>query len=149
MLSLMEKQLQNKNIPYGYALCFNKACQLRETCMHYQAYLFQPKDQLSGHTILPSAWQNGPCKRYCEVKLIKKAWGFNNIYMNVPYYLKAEARQKVKKYFSSGNGPYYRYHHGENKLLPRQQEDIMQILAKYGSTDGLKFDHYEMDYDFS
>ena len=49
----------------------------------------------------------------------------------------------------SGNGPYYRYHHGENKLSPRQQEDIMQILAKYGSTDGLAFDHYEVDYDFS
>lgn len=149
MLTLMEKQLQNKNIPYGYAVCFNEACQLREKCMHYQAYLLQSKDQLSGHAILPSAWQAGKCQRYCEVKLVKKAWGFTNIYNNVPYYLKAEARQKVKNYFSSGNGPYYRYHHGDNKLSPRQQEDIMRILAKYGSTDGLKFDRYEEDFDFS
>ena len=36
----------------------------------------------------------------------------------------------------------------ENKLSPRQQEDIMQILSTFGSTDGLEFDHYEMDYDF-
>ena len=50
--------------------------------------------------------------------------------------------------FSSGNGPYYRYHHGENKLSPRQQEDIIKILANYGNTEGLAFDHYEMDYDF-
>jgi hypothetical protein len=55
----------------------------------------------------------------------------------------------VKSYFSWGNGPYYRYHHGVNKLSPRQQEDIMQILSTFGSTDGLAFDHYEMDYDFS
>ena len=103
MLSLMENQLQNKNIPYGYALCFNEACQLRETCMHYQAYLLQPKDQLSGHAILPSAWKNGKCQCYCEEQLVKKAWGFNNIYKNVPYYLKAEAHRKVMNYFSSGN----------------------------------------------
>ena len=37
----------------------------------------------------------------------------------------------------------------ENKLSPRQQEDIIKILANYGNTDGLEFDHYEMDYDFS
>ena len=149
MLSLNEKILESKNIPWGYAVCFNETCQLREKCMHYQAYLLQPKDQLSEHAMLPSAWQDGPCQRYCEKKLIKKAWGFSHIYNNVPYYLEAEARRMVKNYFSSGNGPYYRYHHGENKLSPRQQEDIMQILAKYGSTDGLAFDHYEVDYDFS
>ena len=38
--------------------------------------------------------------------------------------------------------------HGENKLSTRQQADIMAILAKYGSTDGLTFDHYETDWDF-
>lgn len=145
----MEKHLQETNIPSGYALCFNETCQLREKCLHYQAYLLQPKERLSGPAILPSAWKSGECQRYCEEKLIKKAWGFCNIYKNVPYYQKAEARRKVMNYFSSGNGPYYRYHHGENKLSPRQQEDIFQILAKYGSTDGLAFDHYEMDYDFS
>ena len=31
MLGLMEKQLESKNIPYGYALCFNESCPLRDT----------------------------------------------------------------------------------------------------------------------
>ena len=149
MLSLTEKRLDYKNMPYGYAVCFNETCQLKDACMHYQAYLLQPKDQLSGHAILPSAWQDGKCQRYCEVKLIKKAWGFTNIYKNVPQHLKAQARRQVQYLFSMGCGPYYRYHHGENKLSPRQQEDIMKILAKYGSTNGLKFDHYEEDFNFS
>ena len=48
----------------------------------------------------------------------------------------------------SGCGPYYRYHHGEHILTPRQQEDIMNILARFGSTDGLTFDHYVTDFDF-
>ena len=148
MLSLMEKQLEYKNIPWEYPLCFNEACKLRESCMHYQAYLLQSKERLTGPTILPSAWQDGECQRYSETGLVKKACGFSNIYNNVPNYQKAEARRRVKSYFSWGNGPYYRYHHGVNKLSPRQQEDIMQILSTFGSTDGLEFDHYEMDYDF-
>ena len=117
--------------------------------MHYQAYLLQPQERLTGPAILPAAWQSGQCKYYCEDKPVKKAWGFTNIYDNVPHYLRAEARRRVKSYFSWGNGPYYRYHHGENKLSPRQQKDIMEILSDYGSTDGLEFDHYEMDYDFA
>jgi hypothetical protein len=52
-------------------------------------------------------------------------------------------------YFSCGNGPYYRYHHGEHMLTPHQQEDIMNILARFGSTNGLVFDHYVTGFDFT
>lgn len=37
---------------------------------------------------------------------------------------------------------------GENKLTPKQQADIMAILAKYGPTEGIAFDHYEKNWDF-
>ena len=57
-------------------------------------------------------------------------------------------RQRVRSYFSAGMGPYYRVHHDENKITPKQQDDIMQILAKFGSTEGIKFNHYETDWDF-
>ena len=40
------------------------------------------------------------------------------------------------------HGPYYRVHHGENMLTPEEQEEIMKILAQYGSTEGVRFDHY-------
>ena len=40
------------------------------------------------------------------------------------------------------------HHHGENKLSPSQQQDILNILAKFGSTDGIRFDHYVEDWDF-
>ena len=54
----------------------------------------------------------------------------------------------MRSYFSAGMGPYYRAHHGENKITPKQQDDIMQILARFGSTEGIKFDHYETDWNF-
>lgn len=79
---------------------------------------------------------------------MQMAWGFSQIYKNVPFHQRAKARQCVSNYFSSGNGPYYRYHHGENKLSPKQQADIMKIMAKFGPTEGLNFDHYVMEWDF-
>ena len=72
----MEKQLESKNIPYGYALCFNESCPLRDTCLHYQAYLMKSENRLGGPAIYPNAWKNGLCKRYNEAKMIRKAWGF-------------------------------------------------------------------------
>ena len=39
-------------------------------------------------------------------------------------------------------------HHGENMLTPKQQDDIMQLIAQFGSTDGIQFDHYETDCNF-
>ena len=144
----MKKPLLLKNIPCEYELCFNADCQLRDRCLHYQASLLQSDGRLKGPAVYPSAWKDGQCRCFSESELVQKAWGFTHIYDNVPSYKRAEARRCVRRYFSNGNGPYYRYHHGENKLSPRQQDDIMQILARFGSTDGLAFDHYETDYDF-
>ena len=148
MLGLMENQLKYENIPNGYELCFNNNCQLRECCLHYQAYRLQPEARLHGPAIYPAAWKSGQCQHFRDAKPVQKAWGFSQLYKNVPRHQKAEARECVMNYFSSGCGPYYRYHHGENLLSPRQQEDIMNILARFGSTDGLAFDHYVTDFDF-
>ena len=144
----MENQLESKNIPHGYALCFNEDCQLRKKCLHYQAYLLKATDRLGGPAIYPDAWKSGQCRRFNEAKLVRKAWGFTHIYNNVPHRDQTDARANVRTYFSKGCGPYYRYHHGENLLTPEQQADIMAILAKYGPTDSIRFDHYVTDWDF-
>jgi hypothetical protein len=117
--------------------------------MHYQASLLNPSERTSGPAVYPTAWASGECQRFCEVKMVQMAWGFSTIYKNVPSALKSEARRRVKHYFSSGNGPYYRYHHGENKLSPSQQADILQILSEFGPIDDLAFDHYVTDYNFT
>ena len=143
-----EKKLTYKDIPMGYSSCFNDECTKKECCMHYQARLLMPEDCFKGSAVFPTAWQDGACKCFREKRLVRKAWGFTHIYDNVPHYRRAEARHRVRSYFSGGCGPYYRYHHGENLLTPEQQADIMAILAKFGSTDGIRFDHYVTDWDF-
>ena len=143
-----EKILTYKDVPMGYPLCFNDACTKKACCMHYQARLLLPKDRHHGPAVYPTAWLYGECHFFREKRLVQKAWGFTRLFHNVPQRDRAEARQKVRAFFSRGNGPYYRVHHGENMLSPEEQEEIMKIIAKYGSTDGIRFDHYVEDWDF-
>ena len=114
-----EKELKVEDIPWGYALCFNSECGDKDRCMHYQAWLLMPKDRYSGQAVFPTAWENGKCRCFREKKLVKKAWGFSKLYHNVPQRQRAEARECVHALFGSGNGPYYRAHHGENMLAPK------------------------------
>ena len=125
-----KKELKAKDIPGGYALCFNSVCGKKDMCMHYQAQLLMPKNRCTGQAVYPTAWQDGECRCFCEKRD------------------RAEARECVHSYFGRGNGPYYRVHHGENKLSPTQQADILNIVAKFAPIDGIKFDHYEMGWNF-
>ena len=144
-----EKELTYKDIPWGYPLCFNNDCTEKEQCMHYQARLLMPEEHRPyGSAVYPTAWHGGTCKLFREKRLVKKAWGFSHLYDNVPRWQRAEARHCVSSYFSGGCGPYYRYHHGENQLSPKQQEEVMKIIASFGSTEGITFDHYVTDWDF-
>ena len=143
-----EKELKAKDIPMGYELCFNSGCADKDKCMHYQAMLLTSADRYKGQAVFPTAWQNGKCRCFREKKLVKKAWGFSGLYKNVERRDRAEARQCVSSYFGRGNGPYYRAHHGEIQLSPKQQADILQIVAQFGPLDGIKFDGYKVDWDF-
>ena len=41
------------------------------------------------------------------------------------------------------------HHHGERKLTPQQQQDVIAIVMRYGSTKEPLFGHYEEAFDFS
>ena len=140
-------KLKAKDIPGGYALCFNSECDNKETCMHYQAQLVA-EERDKGSAVYPAAWKDGKCRCYSEKKLVKKAWGFSLLYRNLPTYLRAEARRSVSALFGSGNGQYYRAHNGEIMISPKRQKEIMEVLAKYGNTEGIKFDHYVTEWNF-
>ena len=141
-------KLNVKDIPSGYALCFNCDCADKDKCLHYQAKLLMADNCYKGQAVYPVAWQGGKCRCYNEKKLVQKAWGFSQLYRNIPSYMRAEARRSVSSLFGSGNGQYYRAHHGEIMISPKRQQEIMEVLAKYGSTEGIKFDHYVSVWDF-
>ena len=141
-----EKELKAKDIPGGYALCFNSDCKKKDSCLHYQAALVaDARDK--GQAVYPAAWRDGKCRCYSEKRLVQNAWDFSQLYRDLPSYLRAEARRSVSALFGSGNGQYYRAHHGEIMVSPKKQKEIMEVLAKFGNND-VKFDHYVTEWDF-
>lgn len=141
-------ELKAKDIPRSYPLCFNGDCAERENCLHYKAGLLKAEGRCCGVAVFPTAWEGGTCKCFRENKMARMAWGFSKLYDNVPKYKKAVARQAVRSYFSNGMGPYYRVHHGQSMLSPRQQSDILEIVSRFGSIEGIEFDHYVAAWDF-
>lgn len=138
-----------RKMPADYALCFNKQCPLHEHCVHYVVGQQAPRIRPFGPAVYPWALSDGQCEMYREYVPVQMAWGFAHLYDCLPRHLRSAARYSVQNYFSRGAGPYYRYHHGERKLGPQQQQEIIAIVMRYGSTQTPHFDHYELSYDFT
>lgn len=144
-----EKDLRFFDAPSGYAVCFNEQCSRHEECMHYHIGTLVPPHKKEGQAIYPAAWKDGDCTCFHEKRPVKMAWGFDGLYKNLSKHEAAEARLLVRQYFNMGKSTYYRYHHGERMLSPKQQHDILELVALCGSIDGAEFDHYVDSYDFT
>lgn len=141
--------LDIQKMPADYAFCFNQQCPLHEHCMHFVVGQQAPCIRLFGPAVYPWALHDGQCEMYRESVPVQMAWGFARLYDHLPHHVIASARRSVQLYFSGGVGPYYRYHHGERKLSPKQQQEIIAIVMSCGSTQIPRFDHYELTYDFT
>ena len=144
-----EKKLEFKDAPYGYPLCFNNDCALHDKCMHYQIGQLAPADRHAGPAIYPSAWKDGTCRYYREKKLVQLAWGFNQLYHGMTGGQIHDARGTLRAHLGSGMSAYYRYHHGERLLSPKLQEEIRDIIVRFGGSKDVKFDHYVTSWDFT
>lgn len=144
-----EKTLTFNDAPYGYSLCFNHDCALRERCMHYHIGTLAPADRLTGFAIYPSAWKDGTCKCFREKKLVQYAWGFNQLYHGMTRGQASDARGSIRAHCGSGMSAYYRYHYGERLLTPKLQQEIIDIIVRCGGSKDAKFDHYVTQYDFT
>lgn len=144
-----EKKLTFKDAPYGYALCFNHDCQLRDKCMHYRMGTLAPADLMAGQCVYPVAWKDGTCRCFREIRLIQFAWGFSKLYHGMTSGQTTDARSTLRARLGRGMSAYYRYHHGERMLTPKQQQEVIDIIVSCGGSKDAKFDHYVTQYDFT
>lgn len=96
---------------------------------------------------LPNALQNGKCEFYVEKKVIRAAWGFHHLFLNVKHVDDTPIRREIQQYLGS-RPTYYRYMNGQLTLTPEQQADIIDIFRSYGYTEKLRFDYYVDRYSF-
>ena len=129
------------SVPSTWELCFNKDCTHKDTSMHYFAGQYQPADKMMGFAIYPNALQNGKCRFYVEKRLIRAAWRFRKLFLNVKHVDDTPIRRRIQQYLGS-HPTYYRYMNGQLTLTPEQQEGIINIFRSYGYTEELDFDNY-------
>ena len=135
-------------VPSSYALCFNNSCPLSQQCLRHLAGQHVPAQLTRGAAIYPNALANGQCPYFKQIRIVRAARGFGDIFANVRRNDYAAMRSQLSKCLGTG-GTYYRYRSGEHLIMPEQQEAIRQIFRKFGYDDDVKFNDYVTVYDFS
>lgn len=143
-----EKKLVFEDAPWNYSLCFNSECKKCDLCLDYLIGPLVPEDYYTGNAVYPSAWKDGDCRCFREKKIVKFAWGFNNLYANQTRGQTSDIRSSIRAYIGNGMSAYYRYHHGERLLTPKQQQEILDIVKLFCSKENATFDHYVLAWDF-
>lgn len=131
-----------KDVPSGWALCFNQSCPLHEHCLRFQAGVLAPSDLTVSRCVTPRALTEERCKVFTSMEPAKMARGFTTIYQKV---LKRDytSLRKFMTNLLSGKRYYYEYKRGERLLSPEQQSDIRELFASFGYKDSVQFDSYE------
>lgn len=137
-----------RNVPAGYQLCFNSECPKKDECLRYLAGQHLSDNNDWGPAIYPNIkiGEKG-CRFYRTEQPKRMAWGFDKLFEEVKRKHSSILHNALHVYLNSKSN-YYRYHHGELLLSPKQQEWIIKLFKKYGYTENLEFDHYVYAYDF-
>lgn len=140
-IDLSDDAFVKRLIPPHWAYCFNQSCPMADKCIRQVSTRLIPADLQQGQAIFPSALHDGTCSYLQQATIATLAWGFSKLYDAMPHGEMKEAKRTVMEYLG-GKGDYYRYHRGERKLSPQQQDRITQILRKHGATQAV-WDHTE------
>ena len=147
-MKAMEKMNFNwKDVPEGWALCFNSECPLHEHCLRWQAAQLAPPELTVTRCVTPRALTGDRCVHFASMEPQTVAYGFSTIYQRV---LKSDFTplRKTMTQHLQGKRYYYEYMRGERALSPEQQQWIRQLFVRYGYGDSVVFDRYQEAFDF-
>ena len=146
-MEISDITLTAADVPPMFARCFLADCPQADSCLRHLAGLYLPENTCMGCAVYPNARHDDSCTAFKPTRVVRGAYGFNALFDSVKWRDGAPLRRAIK-YMLGGNGPYYRYHHGERLLTPEQQEAILNLVRKRGYTGSLSFDVYRCVVDF-
>lgn len=136
------------SLPPSWRFCFCADCPQHVDCLRFQTGKFVPSDMTWGSAVFPTAYGNGACSHFKQIRVIHAAYGFRPLFREVKQKDYSLLRNQMKAYLG-GHGTYYRYNRGERLLTPEQQDWILRLFAQYGYTEDMHFEHYRDVLDFS
>ena len=143
----MNKDLNFSMVPHGWALCYLGECKRKEECMWYQMCFLATEETTRTTCVLPTVLKKKVCPHFHPIKKVRVAAGFEKIFDELKAKHQATIKMKLMGYFGA-RSTYYRYRSGERSLTPEQQEWILNLLRRYGYTEGIEFDSYREEYQF-
>lgn len=141
-------ELDFRNVPLSWQLCFLSECPKKDECLRQLAAKHLPENRDFGPAVYPTMkiGEEG-CRLFTAGRPKQMAWGFETLFSEVKSKHEQALRLAMKNYLG-GHTSYYRYHRGKRLLTPEQQEWIVGLFQQYGYSQGLVFDHYVTAYDF-
>lgn len=134
--------------PAAWRNCFCEGCPRHNDCLRFQTGLYLPDSKTWGPAVYPTAYRNGHCSHFKEIRIIHAAYGLTPLFNEVKQKDYTPLHEQLKAYLG-GHGTYYRYNSGNRLLTPEQQQWILNLFASYGYTENLSFKHYVDVLDFS
>lgn len=131
-----------------YMLCFNNQCNKREHCLRYNLTEVDTSDVPCISIFNPVCYpkKGEDCSFFRTNKKIRMAWGFKNLYDDMPARIAHAIHLSLESFF--GHTSYYRYHNQKLGLTPQQQERIRQICLRHGWKEEITFERYTEEYDW-
>ena len=142
-MSKQDLTIHYEDIPKSFAVCFNAKCPMRKKCVRFAAAPVVCEHRKEGPSVFPSAIVDGECQKFVQLRVVRLAWGFKPLFVDVRHADYDKVRFAVIHHFRS-ESDFWRYNRGHYKLTPEQQEAIFDIFRRFGyNTKVLKFAHYK------
>lgn len=138
---LLKTAVGNGLLDSNWLYCFNQQCNRHGECARFLSSQYKPDRLDHGPAVYPDACRDGNCQYFNQLRIVRTAWGFGNLFHNVKLSDVPTLRTRMKKLLGSQTS-YYRYHQGKRHLTPEQQTAINKLFAQYGYND-IAFEHYQ------
>lgn len=143
----MTQDIDFKQVPHGWLLCYVSECPRKATCLRYQACLEAPSSSYFHQCVMPSVLKQPQCPAYRPMQKTQVAIGFRHIFKDVKASDITRMRSELMDFLGSP-ATFYRYRNGSKPLNPRQQQWIQDMFRRHGYSDDIAFDEVKDMYIF-
>ena len=148
-MKLQGIEITARNSPRYFSLCHLEGCPRSGECLRHVVVPLVDDKVTHGPAVYPSALRaQGGCAEWLPIRVVRYAWGFNPLFVNVLARDAKPLRAQIQQLLGS-RSTYYRCNRGASMPPPAKQQQILDLFAKRGYTEGLSFAHYKDAINFS
>ena len=132
----MKVEINFKNKPKNFIVCFNERCSLGENCLRRLVAIHDRENSDLLSVVNDSKFNESNCKYFLENKKVRIAYGMKDSFEDVKAKDIANIRKELTNHF--GLTYYYERRNGKMPITPKDQEFISNLFNSYGYE--IKFD---------